>query len=263
MVASMLAQAFVLHLPRARGRQENARRLAAGCGLPAEIWPAVDGGALAPEDIASETGVCLFEPPYPFALRAGEIGCFLSHRQIWAEIIRRDLDVALVLEDDISLDPAAFPHALTLALRHVETFGYVQLQSRPVQGAARLIDTEGTAKLVLPVIPPLRTSAQLVSRDGARRLLATAQRFDRPVDTHVQSHWHTGLRPAVIHPSGVATISDQLDGSTIQTGTKTLRERIWREGARLVYRRRAARLARQSSAPIPDAATGPETEEAT
>lgn len=249
----MAAQAFVLHLTRARKRRENAHALLDACGLPGEIWAAVDGAALDRADLTADLRPALFAPPYPFELRTGEIGCFLSHRQIWAEIVRRGLDHALVLEDDVQLDREVFPEALALATRHVAAFGYVQLQNRPVRGKATLIDTQGACQITLPVIAPVRASAQLISRAAAARLLEKAQGFDRPVDTYVQSHWFTGLRPAVIYPAGVRTIAETLDGSTIQIGRKSLSERLWREAARFLYRRRVARLSRQSPAPVPEA----------
>lgn len=245
----MAAHAFVLHLARARARRENAQALLTDCGVAGEIWPAVDGAALSMDDLTAQVGAELFAPTYPFALRPGEVGCFLSHRQIWAEIVRRDLDHALVLEDDVALDPAAFPQALRLAQRNVAALAYVQLQNRPQQCSASLIDQEDGCRLTQPVVTQVRTSAQLVSRTAAAQLLERSARIDRPVDTFLQSHWFTGLRLGAVWPAGVRTISERLDGSTIQTGTKPLGERLWREGARMLYRRRAARLARQSPAP--------------
>ena len=76
----MQAHAFVLHLTRARKRRDNAHALKENCGLPGELWAAVDGTALDAADLAAETGARLFEPAYPFPLKPGEIGCFLSHR---------------------------------------------------------------------------------------------------------------------------------------------------------------------------------------
>jgi len=245
----MAAHAFVLHLTRARGRRENAQALLADCGLSGEIWPAVDGAALSPADLAARLGTEMFAPRYPFALRAGEVGCFLSHRQIWAEIVRRDLDRALVLEDDAALDPGVFPQALQLAQRNVAALGYVQLQTRPPRGPALLIDQEGGCRLTQPVVTPLRTSAQLVSRAAAAQLLEQSERIDRPVDTFLQSHWATGLRLGTVWPSGVRAISERLDGSTIQPGAKPIGERLWREVARMLYRRRVRGLSRHSPAP--------------
>jgi len=251
----MRADAFILHLTRARARRQNAHDLLETCGLPGEVWAAVDGRALDKRDIDTAVGAGLFAPPYPFALKPGEIGCFVSHRQIWAEIVRRDLDCALVLEDDVALDPGLFDHALKLGLRNAGACGYVQLQDRRPADNARLIDQEGPCKLVLPRVAPLRTSAQIVGRAAAERLLDASATFDRPVDAFVQAHWHTGLRPAAIHPAGVRTIAESLDGSTIQSGRKSLSERLGREVARFLYRRRVARCAWQSPAPFPEAGT--------
>ncbi|WP_111734832.1 glycosyltransferase family 25 protein [Roseovarius amoyensis] len=249
----MTAHAFVLHLARAQARRENAQALLADCGVPGEIWPAVDGAALSMDDLTAQVGAEIFAPAYPFSLRPGEVGCFLSHRQIWAEIIRRNLDCALVLEDDVALDPSVFPQALRLAKRNIGALGYIQLQTRPPRRPAMLLDQDRRCRLTQPVVTPVRASAQLISRSGAQLLLEKSTHFDRPVDTYVQSHWFTGLRPGVVFPAGVRTISDQLEGSTIQIGRKPMLERIWREWARSIYRYRLARFSRQSPAPRQEA----------
>lgn len=242
-------RAFVLHLTRARARKENAHTLLETCGLPGEIWEAVDGQALSNADIARHLGGTLFEPSYPFDLTVGEIGCFLSHRQVWAEIVRRDLKYGLVLEDDVQIDPMVFAAAQILAERTVDTFGYIQFQNRS-PGRPAVIDLEGSAMLTQPQVTPVRASAQLISVWAAQKLLEQTEKFDRPVDTFVQSHWHTGFRPGVIYPSGIKTISDQLDGSTIQTETGRLAVDILkREWSRFSYRRNVARFSAQSSAP--------------
>lgn len=244
----MTGHAFILHLTRATARRENAKRLRDDCGLPAEIWPAVDGAAMDDRDLKARVDAGLFAPRYPFPLRTGEIGCFLSHRQIWAEILRRDLDHALILEDDVELARDVIPTAISLAQKHVDRFGYVQLQNRPPNNPGATIDTRGQCRLTQPLVSPVRASAQMVSRRGAEQLLRHCKSFDRPVDTFVQSHWFTGLRPAVIFPAGVRTISEELEGSTIQTGRKTPLERIKREIARGCYRHALARASKASRA---------------
>jgi GR25 family glycosyltransferase involved in LPS biosynthesis len=244
--------AFVLHLTRARARRDNARALLKTCGVPGEIWEAVDGKSLSSQDFSAPLVDHLFEPTYPFPLNPGEVGVFLSQRQIWAEIVRRDLDCALIFEDDVALDPELFAPALRLAMRNVPAFGYVQLQNRPVDGQPKVLDIEGPALLTSPTVTPLRASAQVISASAARRLHEMTRRFDRPVDTFVQSHWHTGLRPGVVYPSGVSTISEQLDGSTIQTNKERgVLQIAKREAARLFYRRKVDQYSRQSPAVVP------------
>ena len=242
-------RAYVLHLLRAQRRTDNARALLQNCGMAGEIWPAVDGAAMAPADLPAQYRRDLFHPVYPFELRIGEIGCFLSHRQIWADMQDQPEDTALIIEDDAGIGSALLPTALDLAQRHVQTFGYIQLQTRPTPGVAQLIETKGTATLTLPLLPGLRTTAQVVSKRAAAQLLTQRETFDRPVDTWLQSHWHTGLRVAAIHPSGILEVADQLDGSTIQTAHKSLMEKARREVLRGRYRRAARRAAATSDAP--------------
>ncbi len=240
---------FVLHLIRATGRRDNAHSLLDTCGLPGDIWPAVDGSTMSSTELSAIVGAQLFAPTYPFGLKSGEVGCFLSHRQIWAEMQMRDADAALIIEDDAAIDLAIFPAALRLASANIADLGYIQLQTRPPQGATQVIDTSGACQLTVPRLAGLRTTAQVVSRDAAAHLLKLSDRMDRPVDTFVQSHWHTGLRPAMIHPSGISDIADQLDGSTIQSGRKSPMEKLTREIQRGIYRNAIQRHSRHSTAP--------------
>ena len=243
-------RAYVLHLERATARRANAERLLETCGVSGKLWPATNGADLSQKDLATSTGAHLFDPYYPFPLRTGEVGCFLSHRKIWAEIIESDLDCAIIFEDDVKLDEVAFKTALELAQRNVNALGYIQLQNRPPSGNGRLVDQVDEFTLSIPTITPLRASAQMISKDAAKLLFHKSKRFDRPVDTFVQSHWHTGLRPGVIYPAGVNTIAAELDGSTIQGGHKPLGTRLKRELSRAIYRRRVRHHSYQSSAPL-------------
>ncbi len=248
----MQVHVFVLHLARASARRDNAQTLLENAqdiaGTTGELWPAVDGSTLSASELSSRVGSNLFDPAYPFTLKTGEIGCFLSHRAIWAEIVRRDLDAGLIFEDDVTLDTEVFATAFELAAQHVSELGYVQLQNRPVKGTAHLVERRGPCELTVPAVTPVRASAQLISKSAAQRLLSGSENFDRPVDTYVQSHWFTGFRPGVIYPSGVSTISEQLDGSTIQVRPKSVVEKLRREKNRFFYRRAVAKYSATSRA---------------
>lgn len=246
----MQLRAYILHLTRAHARRENAQLLLQTCGVTGGLWPAVDGANMSSADLSDVVGAQLYEPEYPFSLKTGEIGCFLSHRQIWAEMQNRDEDAALIIEDDAALEPELFPQALELARSNIDRLGYIQLQTRMADGPAALVDTNGDCRLTVPQLGGLRTTAQVVSKAAAAHLLNLSEVIDRPVDTFVQSHWHTLMRPGRIFPSGVEDIADQLDGSTIQSGKKSLLEKIGREFSRSRYRRAVARLSAASAAPV-------------
>ncbi|PVA09778.1 glycosyl transferase family 25 [Pelagivirga sediminicola] len=238
----MKVGAFVLHLARAEARRKNAEALLETCGLDGEIWPAVDGASLSAAELDAVYRPRLFRPWYPFKLRPGEIGCFLSHRQIWAEIVRRDLDAALILEDDVALEWPLFAPARDLALRHIGSLGYIKMRPHAPKGRLQPIDQRCGANIVKAENPGLGATAQLVSRSGAAQLLKHCATFDRPVDTFVQSHWFTGLPPSTVYPSGVVHIDAELAGSTIQRHNRGLIEKLRREIQRGRYRRAVRRF---------------------
>ena len=233
-------ETLVIHLARATGRRTQVEALLAGTPYPARILDAVDGAAVA-EDVraAVMSGRVLFAPTYPFALSAGEYGCFMSHRAAWAAILEEGLDAALILEDDVAL-VEGFGAAVDLAARHVERLGYVQFQVRAVEGGVPVAEADGMA-IVRPNVTPLRTSAQMVSRGAAERLLKLTERFDRPVDTFLQSHWHTGLHLACVVPSGVEDRTAQTGGSTISS-KRSFWAKVAREWKRSRYRAAVKRL---------------------
>jgi glycosyl transferase family 25 len=228
----MKIKPFIIHLARATQRRVQVQKLLTHLGPDAEIVGAVDGTALSKADLTAAYQPALHSPHYPFALRPGEVGCFLSHRAVWTALLKGDADAALVLEDDVELT-TGFKTALDLAQRHLDEIGYIQLQTRDYAGAA--IDRQDSYALIQPQITPLRTSGQLVNRSAAKLLLDASASFDRPVDTFLQMHWHTGLHLGVVTPACITDRTAETGGSTIGA-SKPLLEKLQREWKRARYR---------------------------
>lgn len=248
----MKTAAFILHLARASQRRPQVDALRQALSfLPVEIVDAVDGSTLSETEIASAFRPGLLSPAYPFTLRPGEIGCFLSHRRAWQSIVDQDLDAGLVLEDDVTIDPAVFSEALDLALREIGKAGAVQFQVRDIRQPGPVVANSAGYALHLPTVTPLRGACTLYSAATARRLLDASQPFDRPVDTFIQMHWLTGIKPAIVVPSGAREVSAAIGGTTIQS-TATEKKRglvatLRREILRFLYRRRVAALSAKST----------------
>lgn len=235
---------FVIHLERAEARKAHVMRLLNT--LPeAQMVPAVDGAA-SPDLVAAVMGTNLHKPDYPFGLNAGEVGCFLSHRAIWQRMVDNGIEAALIFEDDAKIVPEHFLRSLALAKAHIETLDYIQFQTREVADGAVLAE-DGSTRLVRPVVTPLRSSAQMLSRKAAARLLDVTDKIDRPVDTFLQMHWITGLHLACVTPSGVEDRTRELGGSTLSR-KKPAGAKIKREFQRHSYRRKVARYSQQSAA---------------
>ncbi|MDF2372370.1 MAG: glycosyltransferase family 25 protein [Rhizobiaceae bacterium] len=237
----MRRKAFIIHLARATGRRSYVDRLMADCGMPAEIVDAVDGGLLSAGQIAEVYNHHLHEPHYPFSLRPAEIGCFLSHRKCWQKIVDENLDYGFVLEDDAILAVSDAVPAMEIAEQYIADAGYIQFPVRRPPANAKIIASHKNISLLQPAVTPLRLSGQLVSKKAAEHLLAMTVVFDRPVDTFLQMHWITHIRPLMISPSGLSDCTQDAGGSTISRD-KTLVNRVCREFQRLIYRKKIARL---------------------
>lgn len=238
-------KALIIHLARAEDRQEQVASLRAALPCPSEVVWAVD--ARAPEMMAApglaEAVPTHLSPRYPYALRHTEVACFHSHRNGWQQIVDEGLEIALIFEDDIALDPVVFPAALRLALSVVQPGDVIRFPYKRREDAGRVIAQEGGITLREPQEVALGMQAQLVTREAAQRLLRATERFDRPVDCLLQMPWEHGARVLSVWPSGVSEHSADLGGSTI--GHKALGwDKIRRELLRPLYRRRIASLSR-------------------
>ncbi len=238
-------ETLVIHLSRAKGRRSQVDKLLVGTPYPARVLDAVDGAQVSSNE--REAAIAckpLYSPAYPFPIGFGEYGCFQSHRKAWQLILDEGLAAALILEDDVELTPL-FADSVAFAVEHADAYGYVQLQTRMVDEAT-VISQVGNFSLVQPRVTPLRTSAQVVSRWAAKNLLSMTETIDRPVDSFLQSHWHTGLHAACVLPSGVEDRTRETGGSTISS-KRNVWEKVKRESKRVFLRGRYRRAVNRLS----------------
>ncbi|HBJ33717.1 MAG TPA: glycosyl transferase [Planctomycetaceae bacterium] len=230
----MKTTAFIITLKRAVERLPQVERIRTACPIRCETLEAVDGRGLTDEQRSLLVSQGQHRPRYPFTMRDGEVGVFMSHRKAWQEIISRDLDAGLILEDDLEIDVTAFGNAWDLALKHVQVNDYIKF---PVPKRNRGFESAGKpAQIQTPTVIPLGATSQLVTRGAAKQLLALTEKFDRPVDTFIQMNWVTGITPRIVSPSGITEVSHLLGGSTIQKKDRPLRESIYRNVKRPTYR---------------------------
>lgn len=226
--------ALIIHMTSATARADNVAALLETLPEP-RVIPAVNGRVEA-LNFPSAPGN-LHTPPYPFPLSPGERGCFLSHRRCWEEIARGDAPYALIVEDDLHLDPILWPDTLRLIERNATDDSFIRLPAKSREPITTVQDSEGASKLFKPKVIGLQTVAQVVGRNAARRLLDATRTIDRPVDTTLQMHWITGQPVQTILPNGVSELPGP---STIQKKTRTS-GKLMREIRRAIYRARVAR----------------------
>ena len=95
---------FVVSLARASDRRAAMGRHLEALGLSFEITDAVDGKALSKAELDT-----LMNCPAGVSLSPGDVGCYMSHINIYRQIVDRNIPLALVLEDDASLSPGFAP----------------------------------------------------------------------------------------------------------------------------------------------------------
>jgi glycosyl transferase family 25 len=222
-------QTLIIHMSSATARAQNVQTLCTTLPDPHVIEARTGAGHTAARGD-------VHHPTYPFEMSSGEIGCTLSHRACWQHILDTGAQYALIVEDDLSLDPAVWPHVLTLIHAHASPDHFIRIPAKARETSAQNVANDGPATLFLPKVIGLQTVCQVVGRNAAQRLLDATVQIDRPIDTFLQMHWVHGQTIHTILPNGVSELTAELGGSTIQKKTRT-KGKLAREINRFVYRR--------------------------
>ncbi|KAG7316142.1 hypothetical protein KOW79_021008 [Hemibagrus wyckioides] len=115
-------EVFMINLLRRSDRRERMLRTLWEQEITCKIANAVDGKALNDSQIRA-LGIRMLpsysDPYHGRPLTKGELGCFLSHYNIWTEIVERGLQRSLVIEDDLRFEPF-FKRKLQKLMQEVE-----------------------------------------------------------------------------------------------------------------------------------------------
>jgi glycosyl transferase family 25 len=154
----------------------------------------------------------------PAGLRAGEVGCYASHLQAMQTIVDRELDFAIVLEDDAVLPPSFEASVAEILAALPPSWDIVLLYGTPTR-AFKPIATLGAklGKVVRYSRIPSGTVAYLVNVRGARKFLQS-RKIAWPIDTDFRRPWAFdleifGIVPQLVHHSGgLASAIQELGG---------------------------------------------------
>lgn len=100
-------EVYMINLVRRPDRRKKMELSAQELGLEFKYWPAVDGLTFTTDKLKEMGIAAMTEFRDPFLERPitfGEIGCFLSHYNIWLEMMEKGLDMVMVLEDDVRFE---------------------------------------------------------------------------------------------------------------------------------------------------------------
>ncbi|WP_373086221.1 glycosyltransferase family 25 protein [Sneathiella sp.] len=247
-----LPPVFVINRPKDRHRRQDMTDRLAKVGITPIFFEAIDGYKL---DIADLSAYDQEKRRRYFGkdLRAGEIGCLLSHRAIYETMVREGIECALVLEDDVFLadDFKIVLEDIQASALQWDVLRFVGHGKVFDNGYRRLARLQGTYSITRVPTSPSGAYAYMLTLKAAKRLLQFMQKNWLPVDIVHSRSWETGLETLLVHPSpvtpdlvGPSTIGDaRFDKASEITGfTKLIHPlyRFWYKlsngaGKRIIY----------------------------
>jgi len=96
---------FVINLDSSPERYQHAEQQLLALGITPQRYAAVYGKDLTPEQVDACYDQAANLQYFRRSLSPGELGCYLSHRGIWQKMVAEQIPLAIVLEDDIEVDP--------------------------------------------------------------------------------------------------------------------------------------------------------------
>ncbi|XP_072930727.1 glycosyltransferase 25 family member [Epargyreus clarus] len=103
-----VSEIFMINLERREMRRNLMAMSFKELGMDVTLFTAVDGRNISLDklDKLSITLMPNYEDPYyKRPMKAGEVGCFLSHYSIWEMIVKKRYAVTMILEDDVHFVP--------------------------------------------------------------------------------------------------------------------------------------------------------------
>jgi glycosyl transferase family 25 len=199
---------FVINLDKSPQRMARIAKRLNELDIPFERVAAVYGSNLSEYDLNSAYSSRLNARTYRRPLTMGEIGCYMSHLKAWKIIVDRSIPCALVIEDDILIESnvkmlskklAKFANSYDIVKFFCKKTNPKIIERVPVSGGYDLCRFNKV---------PIGNLAQLISLEGAKKLLKTYSTFGRSVDEDIQHWWEADLNVLGIFPSAVNIIKN-------------------------------------------------------
>lgn len=184
---------IVLNLERSIERRNVMRTRLEGLPFEIEFLSAIDGKLLHYDSLPDGTEK---------RLAPGEIGTYLSHVKAWQTVVEQNLECAVILEDDVLLEPS-FPSIVNELCQLDFRWDAIRLSAlMPIKGISLCSLSDGT-ELLLPNKNPSGCQGYLVNKPGAERLISRLSIPLQPIDNAFDRYWKYGLYIPIISPSVV------------------------------------------------------------
>ena len=234
---------FVISLARAEGRRAAMRARLDKLGADYEIVDAVDGATLTDADYGDNIlRRDKFRRKFGREILDGEIGCYLSHYQLWQRMVTEKIPSALVLEDDADWDEDLL--AVADDIDNLDwSWGVVLLSARRGKIPGRVLAPVGDNRQLLLCDRRVPTAAgYVISQMGAWALLEHCREISAPIDITYGEWWSSEIPFYAVMPPLVRQMESESLIQTSRHKKAPLSDRIaaslWRKKDRMHCRMR-------------------------
>lgn len=203
---------YVINMARDVARWKSMAVQLAVLGLTCERVEAEDGRLLSPKQRRTVYSGFWFRLFHGRRASSGEIGCALSHRKIYALMVERQQDWAIILEDDVLLSPE-FARNLSEYERETREFDMVQFFGFRQPTQFQHVAENGLFEVFKYSGAHASAAAYGLRLDGAKKLLLL-KNIRVAIDKWSWLSALTGLRCCGIMPYPVSL---KLEHSTVST----------------------------------------------
>ncbi len=197
--------AYVINLKRSPERREAMIRQLESLGMSYTFVDAIDGRA---EDFRTH-------PYYDRATRlcwhgrdllSTEIACLLSHRAVYQKALDDNCPAALLLEDDVLIQPD-FPATVEAVMNLPAEWDMIRfLHDAKTRRRSRFIGpVYGEYMLTRLLGTPGGGHAYIFNQKAARRLLELSEKSWQPIDVLFGYTWNTHLETYAVQPAPIYT----------------------------------------------------------
>jgi glycosyl transferase, family 25 len=214
-VKSMNPKIVIINLPSSVDRRNAITKHLASLGLEGVFFPAIDGRELSEAEITEVYDLSRAETTEWGQLTRGEIGCALSHRGVWKQLVESGDSGWLVIEDDIllALDVPKWLGKLRELAREGDVIPFVKTSATPYYFRRVRLDSRW---LVYPNQAFIGAMAYYITPLAARRLLEASTPIWFPIDCWYSRPGFKGVTPVrAVWPEAVGLADESIEASTI------------------------------------------------
>ena len=184
---------YCISLSRATERRKAMRRQLDALGHPYQIVDAVDGATLDLSTLNDRLRQDIMRLRYGHDLIPEEIGCFLSHYQLWESFVQENTPVALILEDDVILSDD-FAEVVSEMVAEKWRWDIILLDTRKYHKGKTIRTVGGEKYSIIRVNRRiLGTGAYLINTRAAKNLVSYCYEICSPIDKLFGEWWRNGL----------------------------------------------------------------------